>query len=86
MEECAREGNRALAKFLGVSLRTACRYAKRMRLETGTVQKVTRRVYCVESGKYTITHVNRWWPSLVQRFLAVEQMKKDGKRNGPEGP
>lgn len=69
-DEVVRTGNRELARFLGVSLRTACRYAKDMR-KAGVI-------FQMRCGTRT---VNRWFPSAVMRFMAVRQIKKD---NGEE--
>lgn len=75
--EVAREGNRELAKFLGVSLKTAWRLAKEMRLTTGIVWKRRMRRKSKKTGKWCYSTVNVWFPSRVLEYMAVRQMKID---------
>jgi hypothetical protein len=76
VDECVREGNRELARFLDCSVKTACRYAKLMRQSSGVIYK-WRKAYKGKDGKTRFTTVNRWWPSRVQAWMAWNQRQKD---------
>ncbi len=77
MDEVAHEGNQELARFLGCSLKTACRYAKGMR-RVGVVFK-WRKTYIAANGKQRMTTVNKWFPSRVMAYMAAMQRQRDGR-------
>lgn len=69
--ECARQGNRELATFLSVSLRTCAKLVKEMK-EIGVVFEMYK-------GRPPQI-VNMWFPSAVVRYMAVRQMATNEQR------
>jgi hypothetical protein len=70
-DECARIGNRELAKFLDISLRATCRLIPALRKE-GVV-------FDGYQG-FPPRKVNKWFPRAVREYMATRQKERNGKK------
>lgn len=77
IDEVAREGNRELARFLGMSLRSTSRLVREMK-EIGVVFEVLKRLPPRPGKKIgPMQRVNCWFPSRVMAFMGAWQRNKN---------